>query len=82
MLVKVINKIINTHLQTPVCESCGSLLGPVTEMASLSYEKSTKCRLCGNEDSIKNIEVPYIFRYLVTQLASCNINIKLQFKKV
>ncbi|EFN88780.1 DNA-directed RNA polymerase I subunit RPA2 [Harpegnathos saltator] len=68
-------------ISTSVCQSCGTLLGPAIEMTS-SYERSIKCRLCGNDESIKTIEVPYIFRFLVTQLASCNINVKLQFKKV
>lgn len=69
-------------MTTLVCQTCGTLLGPVTEIMASSYDRSIKCRLCGDEESIKEIEVPYIFRYLVTQLASCNINVKLKFREI
>lgn len=39
----------------------------------------SRCRLCGDDESVREIDIPYIFRYLVTQLTSCNINVKLSF---
>ncbi|KOC65372.1 DNA-directed RNA polymerase I subunit RPA2 [Habropoda laboriosa] len=66
---------------TLVCQKCGTLLGPVTEVAlnvSGSGDK-TRCRLCGDDESVREVDIPYIFRYLVTQLTSCNINVKLSF---
>ncbi|XP_066595001.1 DNA-directed RNA polymerase I subunit RPA2 isoform X2 [Prorops nasuta] len=69
---------------TLVCQKCGSLLGPIMELAvnNLNFtEKKIKCQLCGDEESIKELDIPYIFRYLVIQLASCNINIKLSFNE-
>lgn len=72
--------IIYICLQTLACVTCGSLLGP--ELIVKSDNDDAKCRLCGGEDSISEIEIPYIFKFLVTQLASCNINIKLKFRKI
>lgn len=67
---------------TLVCQKCGTLLGPVLELAVSATgtgEKKQKCRLCGDDDYVKEVDIPYIFRYLVTQLTSCNINVKLSF---
>ncbi|KAK2584036.1 hypothetical protein KPH14_006488 [Odynerus spinipes] len=67
---------------TLVCQKCGTLLGPVLELsvnASGSSEKKPRCRFCGDDNSVREVDIPYIFRYLVTQLTSCNINIKLSF---
>lgn len=67
--------------QTLVCKKCGTLLGPVMEMSlsASGLNDKTKCRLCGNDESVREVDIPYIFRYLVTQLTSCNINVKLSF---
>lgn len=42
-------------------------------------EKKQKCRLCGDDESVREVDIPYIFKYLVTQLTCCNINVKLSF---
>lgn len=68
-----------------VCKKCGTLLGPVMERVVNhigNSESRKRCRLCGSDDSVDEIDIPYIFRYLVTQLASCNINIKLAFTDI
>ncbi|XP_034948641.1 DNA-directed RNA polymerase I subunit RPA2 [Chelonus insularis] len=66
-----------------VCKKCGTLLGPVTEFIRHknldALEKRKRCRLCNNDENVSEIDIPYIFRYLVTELAACNINIKLDF---
>ncbi|XP_015599318.1 DNA-directed RNA polymerase I subunit RPA2 [Cephus cinctus] len=67
-----------------VCQKCGTLLGPVIELIVNKTgmgEKRMRCRLCGDDGIVGEIDIPYIFRYLVTQLTSCNINIKLTFTK-
>ena len=69
-------------MTTLACQKCGSLLGPELIMNSRNDDDDKKCRLCGEEDNVNEIEIPYIFRFLLIQLASCNINIKLQFRKV
>ncbi|XP_043799953.1 DNA-directed RNA polymerase I subunit RPA2 [Apis laboriosa] len=66
---------------TLVCQKCGTLLGPIMEMAlnASGLANKSRCRLCGDDESVREIDIPYIFRYLVTQLTSCNINVKLSF---
>lgn len=51
------------------------------EMASTAsgLREKIRCRLCGDDESVREVDIPYIFRYLVTQLTSCNINVKLSF---
>ncbi|KAJ8668817.1 hypothetical protein QAD02_000076 [Eretmocerus hayati] len=65
-----------------VCKKCGTLIGPVMELSVSKQgpgEKRLRCRLCGDDGTLGEVDIPYIFRYLVTQLTSCNINVKLSF---
>lgn len=57
---------------TLVCQKCGTLLGPIMEMAlnASGLGNKLRCRLCGDNESVREIDIPYIFRYLVTQLTS------------
>lgn len=73
---------MNIYLQTLACRQCGSLLGPELIVNNRNDEDDKRCRLCGEEDTVNEIEIPYIFRFLLVQLASCNINIKLKFRQV
>ena len=54
-------------------ELAGNKLGP--------GERRSKCRLCGEKGILGEIDIPYIFRFLVTQFAACNINVKLTFNQ-
>lgn len=45
-------------------------------------ESKESCRLCGSGDHVSQIQIPYIFKFLVTQLASCNINVKVKCKEI
>lgn len=53
-----------------ICTRCGSFV-------SIS-KKNTQavCLLCGQSDSISNICIPYVLKYLVAELASVNIRVK------
>lgn len=69
--------------QSLICTSCGTILGPVTVVTRISdkahlTESKETCRLCGHGNNVSKIEIPYIFRFLVTQLASVNINVKIK----
>ncbi|XP_066246685.1 DNA-directed RNA polymerase I subunit RPA2 [Euwallacea similis] len=70
-----------------LCTTCGSLLSPITlvtikaDKPNMTETKDT-CRLCGNGQNIAQIQIPYIFKFFVTQLASCNINVKIGCKNV
>nr|XP_022916838.1 DNA-directed RNA polymerase I subunit RPA2 [Onthophagus taurus] len=68
-----------------VCTSCHSLLGPmtkVTRMAEKANLMETKeiCRFCDSGRDIDAIQIPYIYKFFVTQLASCGINVKIKCK--
>ncbi|XP_057326194.1 DNA-directed RNA polymerase I subunit RPA2 [Microplitis mediator] len=65
-----------------VCRKCGSLLGPVTEFLPVYGDKRSSCRLCDSDKDLYDIDIPYIFRYFVTELASLNIKVKLDFNFV
>ncbi|CAG9865194.1 unnamed protein product [Phyllotreta striolata] len=65
-----------------VCTSCGTILGPITTVTRFAdkpqhCETKETCRLCNDDQHISRIQIPYIFKFFVTQLASCNINIKI-----
>ena len=67
-----------------VCQKCGTLLGPGIELAVSKAgigERRIRCRLCDDEYSPKEVDIPYIFRYLVYELASCNIKVKLEIEE-
>ena len=72
------------HTQTHICRTCGSILSPVLEKApptgsALSHvQPEWKCRLCEDRGQIDIISVPYVFRYLIAELAAVNINVKLE----
>ncbi|KAH0564449.1 DNA-directed RNA polymerase I subunit RPA2 [Cotesia glomerata] len=63
-----------------VCRKCGSLLGPVTEFIRKFGECRSRCKFCNDDKELYDIDVPYIFRYFVTELASLNIKVKFDFR--
>lgn len=42
------------------------------------HERIVKCKLCDDNSQVEEIEIPYIYRFLLTQLASVNINLKME----
>ncbi|CAH0563356.1 unnamed protein product [Brassicogethes aeneus] len=70
-----------------ICTACGSLLGPITMVTRKDNkphlsETKDSCSLCGTNENISEIQIPYIFKFFVTQMASCNINVKIECEKV
>uniref|UniRef100_A0A182Q1G0 DNA-directed RNA polymerase subunit beta n=1 Tax=Anopheles farauti TaxID=69004 RepID=A0A182Q1G0_9DIPT len=70
---------------TLVCRRCGCLLAPmdsVTKRLALNSNQfehmPATCRLCEDDKEIGHVEIPYVFKYLVSQLSAMNINVKLQ----
>lgn len=68
---------------TQICLDCGSIVSPIviippmTTGATLLENPKPTCSLCGKQDSIEVMEIPYVFKYLTEQLASVNIKLKL-----
>ena len=55
-----------------ICTKCASFI-------SISKKNSRSiCLLCGSSDSIAHINVPYVLKYLVAELASSNIRVKFE----
>ncbi|KAI8915924.1 hypothetical protein EDD86DRAFT_197201 [Gorgonomyces haynaldii] len=61
------------YTQAHICTKCGSILSP------LSTPDGIQCREC-TKGSIDIVAIPYVFRYLVTELVSMNIKLKLEAK--
>ncbi|XP_077291956.1 RNA polymerase I subunit Rpl135 [Arctopsyche grandis] len=64
-----------------VCMECGTLIGPMTIVYKQENQSETRdtCRLCMKKSKIAKIDIPFIYKYFVTQLAAVNINIKIDF---
>ncbi|KAH6940188.1 hypothetical protein HPB50_026310 [Hyalomma asiaticum] len=63
-----------------VCRNCQSMLSPVVDKAESDVVRKWKCPTCQTSDFIDIISIPYVFRYLVAELAAMNIGVKLQIK--
>ncbi|KAG4066468.1 hypothetical protein HA402_007104 [Bradysia odoriphaga] len=69
-------------IQILICRKCESILGPVSGILKVNRENRAVqskpiCRMCKQDDDLSYIEIPYIFKYLITQLSSVNINVRL-----
>lgn len=49
----------------------------MADKPNMSETKET-CKLCGHGENVLEIQIPYIFKFFVTQLASVNINVKIE----
>lgn len=56
-----------------ICEPCGSLLSPIAQP-----DGNVKCLKCSGETSNKQVAIPFVFRYLVAELAAMNVGVKIE----
>ena len=73
------------YSQAHVCSLCGSILSPYTVPSdafsgSMLSEHNIQCRSCDSDRGIQVITIPYVFRYLVTELMAMNIRVNLHIK--
>ncbi|XP_064401799.1 DNA-directed RNA polymerase I subunit RPA2-like isoform X3 [Halichondria panicea] len=67
-----------------ICKECGSIVSPMLDKApptisALSdVQPEWRCRMCQDKGQIDIISVPYVFRYLVAELAAMNIKVQLE----
>jgi len=67
--------------KTHCCKLCGSIVSPITtSTTSVSSKKVVTCRSCETSKGIELIAVPYVFRYLTSELISMNIRLNLTIK--
>jgi len=70
------------YSQAYVCKKCGSILSPMAVPNTTvvpSKRESVVCGTCNTHKYIDLISVPYVFRYLCTELLSMKIRLKLEF---
>jgi DNA-directed RNA polymerase I subunit RPA2 len=69
---------------THVCTSCGSLLNVVSnKYGDFSDDTKTNwayCKMCKTGETCSEVAVPYVFLYLVNELAAMNIRTTLDVK--
>eukprot|EP01133_Synstelium_polycarpum_P014866 gene14866-17579_t len=63
-----------------VCKECGSTLSVARQKSPYTHHVQTRCIMCNSDSSIVPISVPYVFTYLIAELASVNISMKLTVK--
>lgn len=71
-------RLANFLFQGTVCRKCGSMLSPLIENPEGDMIRKWVCPACQTGDFVDLIHIPYVFRYLVAELAAMNIGIKLQ----
>ncbi|KAI8076707.1 uncharacterized protein B0P05DRAFT_545553 [Gilbertella persicaria] len=70
------------YSQAYVCRLCGSLASPICTkiVSSLGNRRTYECKTCGTAKGIDLIAIPYVFRYLTTELMSMGIKLNLGIK--
>lgn len=68
---------------TYVCTQCGSLLSPILSPVSRethgnSTANISHCSVCTSTKGIEKVVIPFVFRYLTSELAAMNIQIDLR----
>jgi DNA-directed RNA polymerase I subunit RPA2 len=61
--------------QSWACKGCGSLISPVN-----TKDRKVMCTFCESKNGVTAITIPYVFRYLVNELAAMNIRITMNIQ--
>ena len=64
-----------------ICTRCGSLTSLSTSSRLGGGMRRECCLLCGKDDAIETICIPYVLKYLVAELASVNIRVTFDTQK-
>ncbi|KAI9139918.1 hypothetical protein BKA69DRAFT_1030032 [Paraphysoderma sedebokerense] len=69
------------YSQTHICKKCGSFLSTVSLPSPLQmHQRTLMCRLCDSSEGVEVVAIPYVFRYLCTELMAMGIRLKLDVK--
>ncbi|EFA85001.1 RNA polymerase I [Heterostelium album PN500] len=68
------------YCKATVCKQCGSTTSVAIQKSNYSQFTSSTCITCKTDEHLTNIALPYVFTYLIAELASVNISLKLQIK--
>lgn len=66
--------------KTKVCTLCGSIVSPIKLPSKTSKWGEDKCKVCDTPEGITEIDIPYVFRFLVAELLAMNIRLTLDVK--
>jgi|TARA_B100001142_G_scaffold317492_1_gene358498 DNA-directed RNA polymerase I subunit RPA2 len=74
------------HFVASICSHCGSLLSPsaslnvanTTGCEFRTFSRKLSCRICSSGSGIQKVPLPFVFKYLTSELASMNIRIGLE----
>eukprot|EP01114_Cavostelium_apophysatum_P011466 TRINITY_DN2573_c0_g1_i3.p1 TRINITY_DN2573_c0_g1~~TRINITY_DN2573_c0_g1_i3.p1 ORF type:complete len:1133 (+),score=312.71 TRINITY_DN2573_c0_g1_i3:209-3607(+) len=67
--------------KTCYCKQCGSIIAASTIKEQFSsFQHMWKCLNCDDSKHIETVEIPYVFKYLATELAAVNIKLTLSSK--
>lgn len=73
--------IIVFFIQSYCCKICGNMLSPIVmpreDPTDINTEPKWVCKACPGGGEVVTIDIPQVFRYLIVELASCNMKIKL-----
>jgi DNA-directed RNA polymerase I subunit RPA2 len=74
----------DTHILS-VCAACGSLISTTSRASSSETLKvgplTVRCQVCRNSSCVEALAIPYVFKYLATELAAMNIRIQLKLSR-
>lgn len=62
-----------------MCKKCGSIISPYLSNLKENSESQVQfwtCKTCDSPESIVKVAIPFVLQYLVSELASVNINVK------
>ncbi|KAI8893711.1 hypothetical protein BC833DRAFT_624620 [Globomyces pollinis-pini] len=74
------------YSQCHICRACGSILSPMQiyrdnlNVIPSRGERMT-CKTCGHGKAIDIVAIPYVFRYLCTELVSMNVKLSIEVTK-
>ncbi|KAJ3223931.1 hypothetical protein HK099_000527 [Clydaea vesicula] len=69
------------YSQAHCCIKCGTILSLVTQKknSTLTEKNLISCLICGEGKDVDVIAIPFVFRYLCTELTAMNVKLKLEF---
>ena len=68
-----------------MCAGCGNLLSthmepPVLSVVGKQSRPQVTCRVCGHGKWVKKVAMPYVFKYLASELAGMNVKVALDLE--
>jgi DNA-directed RNA polymerase I subunit RPA2 len=74
------------YSQCHICKKCGSILSPmqipISNQSLLpSRGEQITCKTCDSGENIDIVAIPYVFRYLCTELVAMNVKLRVEIEQ-